>query len=119
MVSFSFVLTGTQLLVPEIAELRSIHDASQELRSLPGNENLPVVFFEREDYGAEMVLPKFACYQFEDYEVSELCEFLEQHPRAIIVSSEALIKKLRQKLKRAITVEKSDAGRHLYVSYPR
>ncbi len=53
------------------------------LRTEPGMQDAPVVFFGRENYGAAMTFPKDKVFFYESEEADEVCNFLVEHPNTI------------------------------------
>jgi 4-amino-4-deoxy-L-arabinose transferase-like glycosyltransferase len=118
LMSFCFVIVGVNQLAPQLAHVRSNHAAAKLLRTEPGMEDAPVVFFGRENYGAAMTFPKDKVFFYESEEADEVCGFLEEHPNSIIISSKKPMKNLRRMLSWTIWLDRLESGRHLYQSRP-
>ena len=105
-------------LVPAISQGRSIHFAAGQLQTTPELSDLPVVFFGRESYGAQLNLEPKRIKHFEETDVRSVVEFLNQNPNAIIIASKDPMEVLRRDLAWTIELEKCEQARHLYISRP-
>jgi hypothetical protein len=86
------------------------------LHSQPEFENSKVIFFGRENYGASLQLPKNDIVSFAPADMNAMCEYLYDHPKSIIVSSEDVMKNLRVALDWHIDLNEIAGQRHLYTS---
>ncbi len=117
-VSAAVLLSCTHLILPSFSSHRSIHAAASYVRSSGQLPDAPVVFFGRENYGASLTLPKHQVHYFDAADAHEICDFLAAHPSSVIVASEDEMEHLRKWLSWKILLEKSEVGRHVYISRP-
>ncbi len=116
LIAIVFSIYGIGRLAPKVAESRSTHMAALEIRSQPEFDAAKVIFFGREDYGASFTLPKRDIVSFQPAEMNEMCEYLYEHPTAVIVSSDDVIENLRVALDWHIELNENTEHRHLYTS---
>lgn len=110
-----FVITITGYVLPGVSTLRSIQRTTAKLQDNPSLRNLPVVFYNHEDYGCQLWLADEKIAGFDDYNFVAMLTFLEQHPRCLIVSRLEEMEVLRTNLDTNAQLSSIRGARHLYL----
>ncbi len=115
--SLILVSFSAHYVLPSFANFRSIHSATENLKSEDQFQNAPIVFYGRESFGASLTHNPQHVVSFKANQTRQLVDFLNWNPTTIIVSSKEQMKSLRADLPWTIKLEKHDM-RHVYTSQP-
>lgn len=110
-----FVITISGFVLPSVSAYRSIQKATAELRQQPELRDLPIVFYEHEDYGCQLWLPTEQVRGFDQYNFTAMLEHLKQHPQALIVSRLDSMEVLRSNLSDDSQLSSIRGSRHVYL----
>lgn len=102
-------------IVPGISCQRSIQSAVRQLKTQPQWQDARIVYFARDAFATEFGLPRQTVRHFPETSPMRAALALRQDPHALLVSTPDHIEMLRQRLPSDIEIEKSDAGRHVYL----
>jgi 4-amino-4-deoxy-L-arabinose transferase-like glycosyltransferase len=113
------ILTLQHVLIPNLAQMRSLNQALVRLSRQDVFRSAPVVFFERHPYAAELEMSNREIKYFETDEAIEFRDFIADHPLALIVASDTNIKRYCNTLARQVELVRSEESKYIYLCKPR
>ncbi len=108
-----------QRVVPVVSESRSIYVAARQLSAQTEFAELPVVFYEHEDYGSTFWFQDRNTVSFDDDDRHLMTEFLEKNRSSLIVSRQTNIDILSRTLKWPLAITPVVGARRLYLCTER
>lgn len=113
-----FVVTITAYVLPGVSTFRSIQRTTAQLQAEEPLADLPIVFYNHENYGCQLWLPDEKVTSFDDYQFVQLLNYLEKHPRCLIISRLEAMEMLRSNLPEEYHLSAVKGARRLYLCYP-
>ena len=114
MVCLSFVVLGVNILVPGIANERSILSSIERQSSV--RQSIPVIYFGRDAFASKFYLPERQVFQVNEDSVSTLKDLVLANPQSTIVASDTNVEKLKNEFHDDISVTKAPGRHTFYVS---
>jgi hypothetical protein len=116
---FGLMFTLTHLLVPTIADQRSVIKVIVQLKANAELAQVPVAFFDKHPYGAGLFIEPEAVHYFAVEQAVEFCDFLKLHPLAIIVSDKEKIDRYCDTLEAKLDFQPTPVDDEVYISRPK
>ncbi|MEZ6093589.1 MAG: glycosyltransferase family 39 protein [Pirellulaceae bacterium] len=104
-----------QQVVPVVSEYRSTYVAAEEIKKQLEYQDVPIVFYEHEDYGASFWLQGRKTFSFTDAERHRMSEFLERNRRVLIVSRGDEMGLVQRTLKWPLCISEVEGARRLFL----
>ena len=117
-VGFAAVFVSNNQMTPAIARYRSTHLAARELKLASNLPDMPVIFFDQEDYGIDMILPKLDSVHYDMESLEGIYDYLWFHRDAVLITDEEKVETLRRVLGHVILFQEQESARDLYLCRP-